>query len=83
MHGLPVLFPYVALPAIDVQAFPKAVLATGEIICSAHKKARHDGRAFVAWVSSCDAPNRRFEIYAVIRSLSSSLLKQETALLEQ
>lgn len=30
MHGLPVLFPYVALPAIDVQAFPKAVLATGE-----------------------------------------------------
>ena len=24
MHGLPVLIPYVALPAIDVQAFPKA-----------------------------------------------------------
>ena len=31
MHGLPVLFSYVALPAIDVQSFPKAVLATGEI----------------------------------------------------
>lgn len=30
MHGLPVLTPYVALPAIDVQAFPKAVLATGK-----------------------------------------------------
>ncbi len=48
-----------------------------------HKKARRNGRALLAWVSSCDAPNRRFEIYAVIRSLSSSLLKQETALLEQ
>jgi hypothetical protein len=47
MHGLPVLFPYVALPAIDVQAFPRAVLATGEFIYSAHKKARHDGRAFL------------------------------------
>lgn len=30
MRGLPVLIPYVALPAIDVQAFPKAVLATGK-----------------------------------------------------
>ena len=30
VRGLPVLFPYVALPAIDVQAFPKAVLATGK-----------------------------------------------------
>lgn len=29
-RGLPVLFPYVALPSIDVQALPKAVLATGE-----------------------------------------------------
>lgn len=28
MRGLPVLFSYVALPAIDVQAFPRAVLAT-------------------------------------------------------
>lgn len=48
-----------------------------------HKKARRNGRAISVWLSSCDAPNRRFEIYAVIRSLSSSLLKQETALLEQ
>ena len=30
MRGLPVFFPYVALPAIDVQAFPRAALATGE-----------------------------------------------------
>ena len=30
LRGLPVLIPYVALPAIDVQAFPRAVLATGE-----------------------------------------------------
>jgi len=29
VRGLPVLFPYAALPAIDVQVFPKAVLATG------------------------------------------------------
>ena len=48
-----------------------------------HKKARRNGRALLAWVSSCDAPNRRFEIYAVIRSLSSSLLKQQAALYKE
>ncbi|MGK3121516.1 hypothetical protein QZH44_20415 [Pseudomonas corrugata] len=40
VRGLPVLFPYVALPAIDVQAFPKAALAIGNSFLPAKKAQR-------------------------------------------